>query len=78
MSMKEFTPWNWFERRDLASKKGDYSLLNNFDSNYLKYNFSKVREYIKVNNTLLSSHKKSEQGRGYSILYIKFLVVRFK
>ena len=38
MSMKEFTPWNWFERRDLASKKGDYSLLNNFDSNYLKYN----------------------------------------
>ena len=38
MSMKEFTPWNWFERRDVASKKGDYSLLNNFDSNYLKCN----------------------------------------
>ncbi len=34
MSIKELTPWNWFKSKDIASRKGDYSLLNDFDREF--------------------------------------------
>lgn len=34
MSIKDLTPWNWFSKRDVPTRRSDYSLWNDFDREF--------------------------------------------
>ncbi len=34
MNIKDLTPWNWFSRRDVPTRRNDYSLWNDFDREF--------------------------------------------